>query len=110
MAAGAVSSKELIIMYDPDELGNQHDCDKDLVKAAILYKHGYQTKYQHQALTNRIHRAKLMEMGHRSEERRVGKECVSTCRSRWEPDHEKKNRKNNRVGRYKTRNERVKQK
>src|SRR3546814_14627466 len=25
----------------------------------------------------------------RSEERRVGKECVSTCRSRWSPDHEK---------------------
>src|SRR3546814_17499381 len=23
----------------------------------------------------------------RSEERRVGKECVSTCRSRWWPDH-----------------------
>src|SRR3546814_15221118 len=22
-----------------------------------------------------------------SEERRVGKECVSTCRSRWAPDH-----------------------
>src|SRR3546814_15270371 len=27
----------------------------------------------------------------RSEERRVGKECVSTCRSRWSPDHYKKN-------------------
>src|SRR3546814_12604730 len=27
----------------------------------------------------------------RSEERRVGKECVSTCRSRWSPEHEKKN-------------------
>src|SRR3546814_14537802 len=26
----------------------------------------------------------------RSEERRVGKECVSKCRSRWSPDHEKK--------------------
>src|SRR3546814_8349299 len=26
----------------------------------------------------------------RSEERRVGKECVSTCRSRWSPDHEQK--------------------
>src|SRR3546814_18240301 len=26
----------------------------------------------------------------RSEERRVGKECVSTCRSRWSPSHEKK--------------------
>src|SRR3546814_13977985 len=25
--------------------------------------------------------------GQRSEERRVGKECVSTCRSRWSPEH-----------------------
>src|SRR3546814_20762576 len=30
----------------------------------------------------------------RSEERRVGKECVSTCQSRWSPNHykQKKNR------------------
>src|SRR3546814_16609893 len=27
----------------------------------------------------------------RSAERRVGKECVSTCRSRWSPYHSKKN-------------------
>src|SRR3546814_12791461 len=27
----------------------------------------------------------------RSEERRVGKECVSTCRYRWSPYHSKKN-------------------
>src|SRR3546814_19877731 len=26
----------------------------------------------------------------RSEERRVGKECVGTCRSRWSPYHKKK--------------------
>src|SRR3546814_16715117 len=26
----------------------------------------------------------------RSEERRVGKECVSTCSSRWSPSHSKK--------------------
>src|SRR3546814_15490157 len=26
-------------------------------------------------------------VGPRSEERRVGKECVSTCRSRWSPYH-----------------------
>src|SRR3546814_15900422 len=26
-------------------------------------------------------------LGQRSEERRVGKECVSTCRSRWSPCH-----------------------
>src|SRR3546814_15072534 len=28
----------------------------------------------------------------RSEERRVGKECVSTCRSRWSPYHSKKHK------------------
>src|SRR3546814_19041653 len=30
----------------------------------------------------------------RSEERRVGKECVSTCRSRWSPYHYKKKKLN----------------
>src|SRR3546814_11179253 len=34
-------------------------------------------------------RASLMR---RSEERRVGKECASTCRSRWSPYHYKKKR------------------
>src|SRR3546814_18194229 len=29
----------------------------------------------------------------RSEERRVGKECVSTCRFRWSPYHKKKKKK-----------------
>src|SRR3546814_9271953 len=28
-----------------------------------------------------------VQIGGRSEERRVGKECVSTCRSRWSPYH-----------------------
>src|SRR3546814_10840540 len=31
--------------------------------------------------------AALVEMVERSEERRVGKECVSTCRSRWSAYH-----------------------
>src|SRR3546814_10993433 len=35
-----------------------------------------------------IYQAALHMMGEqRSEERRVGKECVSTCRSRWSPYH-----------------------
>src|SRR3546814_19464881 len=33
----------------------------------------------------------------RSEERRVGKECVSTCRSRWSPYHSKKTNKRNKI-------------
>src|SRR3546814_4404294 len=32
-------------------------------------------------------RLSLNEAQFRSEERRVGKECVSTCRSRWSPYH-----------------------
>src|SRR3546814_18204060 len=33
----------------------------------------------------------------RSEERRVGKECVSTCRSRWSPYHYKKKHVDHRI-------------
>src|SRR3546814_13497864 len=32
----------------------------------------------------------------RSEERRVGKECVSTCRSRWSPYHSTNNKREER--------------
>src|SRR3546814_9621568 len=37
-------------------------------------------------LLQRIHQCRH-QFGARSEERRVGKECVSTCRSRWSPYH-----------------------
>src|SRR3546814_9825104 len=36
------------------------------------------------------HDAAVLSGMARSEERRVGKECVSTCRSRWSPYHLKK--------------------
>src|SRR3546814_13522395 len=41
----------------------------------------------------------ITALGGRSEERRVGKECVSTCRSRWSPYHEKKNTNTNSIER-----------
>src|SRR3546814_18945554 len=37
-----------------------------------------------------LHAGAVKDIG-RSEERRVGKECVSTCRSRWSPYHSNKN-------------------
>src|SRR3546814_13903775 len=40
--------------------------------------------------------ARCAEAVGRSEERRVGKECVSTCRSRWAPYHSKKKTNNTR--------------
>src|SRR3546814_4669619 len=38
----------------------------------------------HDSLLDATGQRRLLE---RSEERRVGKECVSTCRSRWSPYH-----------------------
>ena len=32
-------------------------------------------------------RTRVYVLGERSEERRVGKECTATCRSRWSPYH-----------------------
>src|SRR3546814_13683107 len=37
----------------------------------------------------------FIEQTVRSEERRVGKECVSTCRSRWAPTHSKNKKRKN---------------
>src|SRR3546814_11658483 len=42
-----------------------------------------------------VHRQGLGHRLDRSEERRVGKECVSKFRSRWSPDNEKKKKQNN---------------
>src|SRR3546814_17252791 len=39
-------------------------------------------------------RAEARKAYERSEERRVGKECVSTCRYRWSPDPTKKKKTN----------------
>src|SRR3546814_11153440 len=46
-----------------------------------------------------------LDAEYRSEERRVGKECVSTCRSRWSTYHQKHKRtKNNKKKHNKTNN------
>src|SRR3546814_2520587 len=39
------------------------------------------------AATRRSAASNMRKPAGRSEERRVGKECVSTCRSRWSPSH-----------------------
>src|SRR3546814_14595909 len=45
----------------------------------------------HRARPAGAYRAAPIGGARRSEERRVGKECVSTCRSRWAPYHNKNN-------------------
>src|SRR3546814_14387509 len=51
--------------------------DRGVMQAPVSADHGLSDKERRQ----------------RSEERRVGKESVSTCRSRWSPDHLKKKNK-----------------
>src|SRR3546814_20298903 len=55
----------------------------NLVSAERLAK-----RYQRLQKTSAISQQQYDDaMSARSEERRVGKECVSTCRSRWSPEH-----------------------
>src|SRR3546814_13067859 len=48
-----------------------------------------QTRAEQEAVFRQVNRKelKLLYLAPRSEESRVGKECVSTCRSRWSPYH-----------------------
>src|SRR3546814_4917852 len=70
-------------------------CSSDLIGVIPYYSlaAGYLTgKYRGAddlGQSARGHKAKayMAGKGPRSEERRVGKECVSSCRSRWSPDH-----------------------
>ena len=48
----------------------------------------YLKEYHRLTYTNLLTNGRLNEyLAERSEERRVGKECTSWCRSRWSPDH-----------------------
>src|SRR3546814_6344730 len=66
-------------------------CSSDL-GAAGLYDHGQAAGILLEGRVVQAGRAgygteTLMRWLRRSEERRVGKECVSTCSSRWSPYH-----------------------
>src|SRR3546814_16930916 len=79
-----------------DLRGEAHVSDPDLHRRVVRRQAGVEVDHplvqdglgRDQALDRRVVRLG----GARSEERRVGKECVSTCRSRWSPYHKKKNR------------------
>src|SRR3546814_17455146 len=81
------------------DLGGHDTADGREVRRGVIYRSGvlsYLTPSDH----NCIARAKIstiIELRHsdeiKSEERRVGKGWVSTCRSRWSPDHKKQKTK-----------------
>src|SRR3546814_3861345 len=51
---------------------------------ATAHRHDRSESHRSPGSERRVHIAQAVA---RSEERRVGKECVSTCRSRWSPYH-----------------------
>src|SRR3546814_8066769 len=59
-------------------------CSSDLRERAITMLRAVQIPAPESRIDNYPHQ---MSGGMRSAERRVGKECVSTCRSRWSPYH-----------------------
>src|SRR3546814_12960596 len=60
-----------------------------------LIKAGLYHASHARALASKKRSQDPVEKRMRSEERRVGKECVSRCRSRWAPLHQKKKRLSN---------------
>src|SRR3546814_18437215 len=66
---------------------------EDVAKVAASYTGRYLKEYlkppaqRETVAAKKTGNGKRRDAAERSEERRVGKECVSTCRSRWSPDH-----------------------
>src|SRR3546814_11545676 len=59
-------------------------------QCAIGAEKGIDRAGRHGVQSGRLDQRAVGVFRFRSEERRVGKECVSTCRSRWSPYHLKK--------------------
>src|SRR3546814_11023381 len=83
----------------------QHGCDFISAMPTNLYGPGdnfdLHSSHVLPALIRKAHEAKLAGADAiRSEERRVGQECVSTCRSRWSPYHSQKKNKDMQIKAY----------
>src|SRR3546814_8852509 len=78
-------SEGLLLLTDDGALAHRiTDPRHKLRKTYLVQVEGTQDATQLQALREGV---ELNDGRTRSEERRVGTECVSTCRSRWSPSH-----------------------
>ena len=57
------------------------DAGREFINASLTGDYDYAKKYLLTDSTNQMY------FDRRSEERRVGKECIPPCRSRWSPYH-----------------------
>src|SRR3546814_8544122 len=87
-----VKGKKAVLTLEPAAGGDAETLEADVVLVSIgrrpntdglgLDKAGLAVNQRGQIETDHDFQTNV-----RSEERRVGKECVSTCRSRWSPYH-----------------------
>src|SRR3546814_16329732 len=75
-------ARRVIVQRDPEVEGEQVAAAIDRIMASVQADYP-QWLIQNGSLT--VAEAPAEEAAARSEERRVGKECVTTCRSRWSP-------------------------
>src|SRR3546814_15671032 len=66
----------------------EHEAEEQRCVAAVQHREEALRRVDHEIGDG--HHAGADEGGRRSEERRVGKESVSTCRSRWSSYHQQK--------------------
>src|SRR3546814_16839209 len=72
------------------DTGLEPECLKTLTTDCLTNPHAgtVELRYLKRRACGAEHKSmRVRDGGGRSEERRVGKECVSTCRSRWSPYH-----------------------
>src|SRR3546814_15925089 len=99
-ALRVASGLDSMVLGEPQILGQM----KDAVRAADqagslgtllhqLFQRTFSVAKEVRSQTAIVAHSVSMAAAARSEERRVGKECVSTCSSRWSPSHYKKKKK-----------------
>src|SRR3546814_19904913 len=91
--------RKILLRLQLSGADSQHSCEKRSQNSRPVQRHESFLLIPAAAVDTRVEtRPDRADepIRNRSEERRVGKECVSTCRSRWSPCHsQKKHAKNN---------------
>src|SRR3546814_10935307 len=83
---GAYLQCELKDIRDGTKLNERFRASEDVERVRLDQK-DYQYLYIEGDMLTFMDNETYEQISVRSEERRVGKECVSTCRSRWSPYH-----------------------
>src|SRR3546814_16432172 len=85
----AIEAREYLRAVEEKKADAWRDARKVIDGRDLVYFTGSRDYQDHAALWALLDelRRRKADFVLRSEERRVGKECVSTCRSRWSPYH-----------------------